>query len=270
MWPWGCLALRGGSTACWQGLGMVPSVTPRGGVSWGRAKVPAFISLLSAQDGADIQPFAKTTCLLLRVLDTGGVLLPRVLVVLFPVIPSVTVSPRKILFNSDVLPMQYHPGKITFCITEKASLLLDYPQHPERSATTERYDNLEEEGEDLLMGLQLLSRGPPQLCHPKGEGNALRAREGGKGAAFKERPGHTRYRWFPIGITTSGPWGGLAGSVVLIPILQMSKPRPQGFNCHARGQEPASLLTSNSNDFLLTQASCFFEHDFGPLGGKSH
>lgn len=60
-----------------------------------------------------------------------------------------TVSLLKIPFNSDVLPMQYHTGKITFYITEKASRLLDCPQHPERNATTERYDNLEEDGEDL-------------------------------------------------------------------------------------------------------------------------
>lgn len=164
MWPWGCLALRGGGTLhnsgrhrLLAGSGNGPLRHPPGRGVMGPRQSSCFylFAFCPAQNGADIQPFAKTTCLLFRIPDTGGVLLPRVLVVLFPVIRSVTVSLLKILFNSDVLPMQYHPGKITFCVTEKASLLLDYPQHPERNATTERYDNLEEEGEDLLMGLRL-------------------------------------------------------------------------------------------------------------------
>lgn len=53
----------------------------------------------------------------------------------------------------------------------------------------------------------------------------------------------------------------LAGSGVVNPILQMSKPRLWELNCHANGQELVSLLTFNPNDFLPTRASCFFQHD---------
>lgn len=42
-------------------------------------------------------------------------------------------EPTKIPFNSDVFPMQH----ITFCIPEKASRLLDCPQHWERNISTE-------------------------------------------------------------------------------------------------------------------------------------
>lgn len=43
----------------------------------GPAKVPAFISPLCAQNGADIQTSARTTCLLFKKFDTAGVLLPE-------------------------------------------------------------------------------------------------------------------------------------------------------------------------------------------------
>lgn len=97
--------------SCVMGLGAATKASP-------------FTCPLCAENGDNVQTSARSVCLLFKKFGATSYCSG---LVLFPATRFVTGSLLKIPFNSDVLLTQQHPGKITFCILEKASRLFDCP-----------------------------------------------------------------------------------------------------------------------------------------------
>ena len=132
MCPQGCLAPPGGGILQNPGKDYLQAEYGNGTLPPGLCDVEALPKLLllplcfAPRMGLIFKPLPRLRACFLRNLTLPVYCLS---LVLFPVIRFVTVSLLKIPFNSHVLPVQYHPGKITFCITETASRLPDCPQH---------------------------------------------------------------------------------------------------------------------------------------------